>query len=87
MRGSDRGKDFDDQWNKNRREGKRQRWDGKGPYEADKYLDDLRYHNRMPQTPPGQQKEPGGCKDAAILLLGLAGGVYWLIDAAVRSVT
>lgn len=80
MRGSDRGKDFDEQWNKSRRAGKRRQWEGTGPYQADASI--RRINQRSPKQP-----EPGGCKDAAgILLVGLAGGLYWLTDTVVRFV-
>lgn len=80
-RGNDPGKDFDDQYNKNRREGQRRAARGEGPYAADKYLRDL---NNRPMNQPPQRSE--GCADKTVALLILLTSFGWIIAEGVSRI-
>lgn len=79
-RGSDPGRDFDDQYNQSRRAGQERAARNEGPWAGDKYL--KRVNDSGPVSHRG---EPKGCADktAALFLLGVAAG-YGLVEVVSR---
>lgn len=85
VRGNDPGRDFDRQFEQNRRAGQARAARGEGPWADDKYLRDLRAGGEGPGGGGGGNNE--GCGKATLFLLGTLGGAaWWLSDIVARAV-
>lgn len=79
MRGSDKGGDFDRQWNESARRGREKADKGQGAWAEDKYLKRI---NAKPR-PAHHAKKREGCADKTVALLALLGGLVWALTEAI----
>lgn len=91
-RGNDPGKDFDDQYNRSRREGQRKAARGEGPWADDKYLSDARKESERYRS--GGEGDSGGgggngegCDKKTLLLAGWLSGFGWFLSEVVSRVS
>lgn len=78
-RGSDPGRDFNDQWNESRRRGQEKAARGEGAWAEDKYLERI---NAKPR-PAHHASEPKGCGEKTVMLLALLSGFGWAFSEVV----
>lgn len=83
-RGNDPGRDFDQQFERNRRRGQERAARGEGAWADDKYLRKINEERAADRAAAGNSE---GCGKATVLLLGTLGGVVWfLAEAAGKAV-
>lgn len=76
------GKDFDDMWNKHRRDAFPKKAAGQGPWQAD-YVSSHAGELKEPQSGGKHAKSSDSCVTA----LGILGGLAWAIGEAVGRLT
>lgn len=81
-RGSDPGKDFDQQWDKSRKAGQEKAARGESHWATDKYLERInaeRSHERGRHA-----GEPKGCSDKAAALVAIGLGIGYAVTEVIR---
>ena len=81
------GKDFDDQWNESRRQGKEKAARGESHWAADKALE--RYQQSLDASsdtkPQGRHAKPSS--DSCVTALALLGGIGWAVAETITRLT
>lgn len=75
MRGGDKGRDFDSQWDDSYRRAQGKAAKGQGPWSEDKYLERI---NARPK--PAHHAKDG---DSCVSALALLGGIAWAISEVI----
>lgn len=82
-RGSDPGKDFDDQYHDSRRRGQEKARRGESHWAQDKYLE--RNNERLGRQ-AAHHAENKSCGEKTLILLGFLGGLAWFLSETVSRI-
>lgn len=83
-RGSNPGKDFDDQWNESRRRGQDKASRGESYWAQDKYLE--RNNERLGSGPAHHAGERKSCGEKTVVLMAFLSGLGWAISETVSRI-